>query len=113
MHAKDELYQKLRGPADNMTILATAYADKGKKGTGRHEPMIMTIDYGKGRIFHSPMGHAGYSFECAGFQTVFVRGCEWAATGEVTQTSTPDDFPTATESSAREFEWDKQPAVAN
>ena len=28
MHTKDELYQMLRGPAANMTILATAYADK-------------------------------------------------------------------------------------
>jgi len=27
MHAKDELYSTLRGPAKNMTVLATAYAD--------------------------------------------------------------------------------------
>ena len=104
MHTKDELYQQLRGPADNMTILATAYADKDFKGTGRHEPMIITIDYGKGRVYHTPMGHAGYSLECVGFMTTFLRGTEWAATGEVTLTEVPSDFPTANESSAREFD---------
>ncbi len=61
LHAKDELYDRLRGPGANMKILATAYADKKQGGTGRHEPMVMTIDYGKGRVFHTPMGHADYS----------------------------------------------------
>jgi uncharacterized protein len=112
MHTQDELYQQLRGPANNMTILATAFAAEDKKGTGRHEPMIMTIDYGKGRVFHTPMGHAGYSMECVGFETVFVRGCEWAATGEVTEDSVPDDFPTAAKISQRKFEWNKQPVAA-
>ena len=76
MHCQDELYQQLRGPADHMTILATAYADKDFKGTGRHEPMMMTIDYGKGRVYHTPMGHAGYSMECVGFLTTFLRGTQ-------------------------------------
>lgn len=112
MHTKDELYQQLRGPADHMTILATAFAAEDKKGTGRHEPMIMTIDYGKGRVFHTPMGHAGYSMECAGFETIFVRGCQWAATGEVTLTDVPEDFPAAAQTSVRSFQWNQQPAAA-
>ncbi|TWU56106.1 ThuA domain-containing protein [Rubripirellula reticaptiva] len=103
MHVKDELYQQLRGPANNMSILATAYADPKFKGTDRHEPMLMTIDYGKGRIFHTPMGHDDKSVACVGYITLVVRGAEWAATGEVTLTETPDDFPTATQSSEREF----------
>jgi type 1 glutamine amidotransferase len=104
MHAKDELYQQLRGPADNMTILATAFADKKYNGTDRHEPMLMTIDYGQGRIFHTPMGHADYSVECVGFITTLLRGSEWAATGEVTLTAVPDDFPAANEASQRKFD---------
>jgi type 1 glutamine amidotransferase len=104
MHTKDELYQMLRGPAANMTILATAYADKEQKGTGRHEPMIMTIEYGKGRVYHTPMGHADYSMECVGFITTFIRGTEWAATGEVTLTDVPEDFPGGNEPSRREFQ---------
>lgn len=103
MHTQDELYQQLRGPADQMTILATAYADQDKKGTGRHEPMMMTIDYGKGRIYHTPMGHADYSMECVGFITTFIRGTEWAATGSVTLNDVPKDFPTAKTSSQRTF----------
>jgi type 1 glutamine amidotransferase len=66
--------------------------------------MLMTIDYGKGRIFHTPMGHADYSVECVGFITVFLRGTEWAATGKVTNTKLPADFPTADISSKRKFD---------
>lgn len=104
MHAKDELYQQLRGPANNMSILATAYADPKYKGTDRHEPMLITIDYGQGRIFHTPMGHDDGSMECVGFITTLVRGTQWAATGDVTPAEVPDDFPTATEVRARSFE---------
>lgn len=103
MHSQDELYQQLRGPADNMTILATAYAAKEFKGSERHEPMLMTIDYKKGRVFHTAMGHADYSVECVGFITTLVRGTEWAASGKVTLTDVPSDFPTANEPSARSF----------
>ena len=103
MHAKDELYDKLRGPAEQMQVLATAYADKSTGGSGRHEPMILTINYGKGRVFHTPMGHADYSQECVGFITTLQRGAEWAATGRVTQ-AIPEDFPSAGSVSQREFE---------
>ncbi|MGC6430644.1 MAG: ThuA domain-containing protein [Jejuia sp.] len=104
LHAKDELYEKLRGPAENMTILATAYSDKadGEKRTGRHEPMLMTIEYGKGRVFHTTLGHTDYSMECVGFITTLQRGSEWAATGSVTQ-EIPNDFPKTEKSSSRKW----------
>ncbi|MBK9508770.1 MAG: ThuA domain-containing protein [Cytophagaceae bacterium] len=102
LHAKDELYDKLRGPAQNMKILATAYSGKEQKGTGRHEPMLMAIDYGKGRIFHTPMGHADYSVECVGFITCLLRGSQWAATGKVS-IPIPSDFPTETKTSSKAF----------
>ena len=101
MHSKDELYSKLRGPAKNMTILATAYADPAQRGTGEHEPALFTVQYGKGRVFHTVLGHAAEQCRCIGFIVTFQRGTEWAATGRVTQMDVPDDFPTADEVSVR------------
>jgi type 1 glutamine amidotransferase len=102
MHVNDELYDLLRGPGENMHILATAYADKAKGGSGRHEPMIFTVEYGKGRVFHTPMGHGNDSQECVGFITTLTRGAQWAATGKVTL-PIPDDFPTEDKTSQRKF----------
>lgn len=91
LHAQDELYDSLRGPAESMDILATAYSNKSK----RHEPMMMTIKYGKGLIFHTPMGHEnGKSLQCVGFIATINRAAEWLATGNVTQ-ALPKNFPTA------------------
>ncbi len=98
LHTSDELYQELRGPANNIDILATAFADTAKNGTGRDEPVLFTVTYGKGRIFHTVMGHVGKetneypAVECAGFITTLQRGAEWAASGEVTQ-AVPAEFP--------------------
>ena len=92
MHAQDELYQGLRGPIENVHLLATAYADKAKKGSGDHEPMILTVAYGKGRVFHTPMGHDLPAMRCVGFITTLQRGTEWAATGKVT-IPIPANFP--------------------
>jgi type 1 glutamine amidotransferase len=97
-HAKDELYEKMRGPGNIADLLYTAYADPATKGSGREEPLLFTINYGKGRIFHTMLGHAGktlqdnIAMQCAGFQVTLLRGSEWAATGKVTQ-AVPSDFP--------------------
>ena len=61
----------------------------------------MTVRYGKGRVFHTVLGHADYSMKCVGFITTLLRGTEWAATGAVT-IDVPDDFSTTTESRSRE-----------
>ena len=92
-----------RGPAENMEVLATTFSDKSKNGTGRHEPMLITVKYRNGRVFHTPMGHADYSVECVGFRVCFARGAEWAVSGTVTQESIPEDFPTPDKASRRPF----------
>lgn len=102
MQTKDELYNKLRGPAENMTVLASAYDSKEIGGSGRHEPILMIIDYFEGRVFHTTLGHDVKAYESVGFITTFIRGTEWAATGNVT-IPIPLDFPTATSSSQRNF----------
>ena len=105
-HAKDELYDRMRGPGNIRDILYTAYSDKETNGTGREEPLVFTVDYGNARIFHTMLGHAGATTEdniamqCTGFQVLLLRGAEWAATGKVTQ-KVPKDFPTETTCSYR------------
>ncbi|QDT30336.1 ThuA domain-containing protein [Gimesia panareensis] len=86
MHPADEVYGKLRGPAENVQVLATAYSEPNERGTGEHEPIMMTIDYGKGRVFHTTLGHDTTALQGTGFQITLQRGTEWAATGDVTQT---------------------------
>lgn len=93
MHAPDELYHGLRGPAEQMHLLATAYSDKKYGGTGEHEPMIWTVRYGRGRVFHTPIGHDLEGMRCVGFIATLQRGTEWAATGKVSL-PLPQPFPT-------------------
>ena len=100
MHSPDELYCRLRGPAENVTVLATAFAPKKKGGTDEHEPMLMTVTYGKGRVFDTMLGHAGQHLRSVAFIATFQRGAEWAATGKVTQ-AVPADFPSADHASVR------------
>jgi type 1 glutamine amidotransferase len=109
LHPMDEIYSQLRGPAKNVTVLATALADKKKfpNASGEDEPMLMAISYGKGRVFHTTFGHVSpkstppfLPLTCVGFIVTLQRGTEWAATGKVTQ-KIPTDFPTAEKTSLR------------
>ena len=108
LHGKDELYHAMRGPAQNIEVLASAFSDLGTGGTGAHEPMVWTEPFGAGRVVTTAMGHrwfgSGYgdpgtpaengpdALHCAGFQTLIVRSAEWAATGAVT-VPVPPAFP--------------------
>lgn len=105
-HATDELYGLMRGPANVKSILYSAFSDSATGGSGREEPLLLTVDKGKARIFHTMLGHAGAdtthntAMQCVGFQTTLLRGAEWAATGKVTQ-PIPSDFPTSDRVSLR------------
>lgn len=92
LHAEDELYELLRGPAENLEVLATAFSGPENNGAGEHEPIKMTINYGAGRVFHTTLGHDATGMNCVGFKTLLLRGSEWAATGNVTL-PVPVNFP--------------------
>jgi type 1 glutamine amidotransferase len=102
--ANDELYANLRWqPAGSFHVLATAYDDHALyqksrtdarapqplEGAGANEPMLWTLDYGKGRVFVTALGHDVEQVQTPTFMTTFARGAEWAATGKVTQPIPP------------------------
>ncbi len=94
----DELYYGTVNPEGvTVDVLATAFSDADSGGSGNDEPVLATLHYGDGRVFRDLLGHIwpgdpwpGYrgcslvAFETPGFQKTLLRGCEWAATGEVT-----------------------------
>ena len=58
MHVTDELYGWLRGPAKNLTVLATAFAPKDKGGADEHEPILFTVVVRQGpRVLQRPGPH--------------------------------------------------------
>jgi len=96
LHSTDELYDRMRGPAKNLEVLATAYSDPKTGGSGEHEPILMTIRFGEGRVFHTMLGDNVRPMFNIGFQVTLLRGAEWAAAGEVT-VPVPPVFPSRTE----------------
>jgi len=96
----DELYANLKWqPADQYHVLATAYDDhslyQGKArqpvpGPGLHQPMLWTLQYGRGRVFVTALGHDVPAVETPAFTVTFARGAEWAATGAVTLAVPPE-----------------------
>jgi trehalose utilization protein len=98
MHKKDELYHGQRGPAENIHILLSAYSDPApeRRGTGKNEPIVWWVPFGKGKVVTNLIGHVGslQTMQCVGFKVLLYRGIEWVATGKCT-TAIPDNFPTA------------------
>jgi type 1 glutamine amidotransferase len=81
--ATDELYHNFKKGAE-INVLATAFDDPKFGGTGKNEPILWTVNYGKGRVFHTALGHHLAAMQEDGFINTFVRGTEWAASGQVT-----------------------------
>ncbi|HMN41036.1 MAG TPA: DUF1080 domain-containing protein [Phycisphaerales bacterium] len=95
----DELYHRLvnvRGARPH--ILMRAEDSKQAGGAGGVEPMAFTLEYGKARVFATPLGHvwkgdlrSKRSVVDPQFRALLCRGAEWAATGAVTLPATWGD----------------------
>jgi len=103
MHPFEQLTHGQHGPAKNMHILTYAWS----KDVKENEPMDWVVPYGKGRVYTTMLGHlwrggVDTTMRCVGFQTLLIRGTEWAATGKVTYPM-PKDFPMETETRTRDI----------
>ncbi|MCZ7638254.1 MAG: ThuA domain-containing protein [Verrucomicrobia bacterium] len=58
--------------------------------TGDGQPLAVTTALGRGRGFALLLGHSAEYMNTPGFQSLLLRGTEWAATGEVTLRGTSD-----------------------
>ena len=74
----DELYAKLQGTGP-IHVLVQADSDWSKAT----EPLVFTLDYGKGRTVHNAFGHDRKALMTPMVQRIITRGVEWAATGKV------------------------------
>ncbi len=80
--ANDELYHKL-DLRPGVQVVARAFSDPAKAGTGKDEPMLWTNAFGAGRTVHCPLGHDLSAQSQPGFLSALARSLEWAATGAV------------------------------
>jgi len=97
----DELWHaavQLEEPEEEQ-ILGWAHASAERGGSGEDEPVLLTTRFGTGRCFYLILGHDVHSMRNPAWQTLMLRGAEWAATGEV---SIPAATPWPTSRSAAE-----------
>ena len=80
----DELWVNAEENPD-FEVLGNATNKELKAEGTSAQPAIMVSKYGKGRIFHTILGHDERSMRNTGFKELLLRGTEWAATGKVTQ----------------------------
>jgi hypothetical protein len=93
----DELYHRLVfTPGAEFKVLLSAFSEQKTGGTGRHEPMGTVAMWGKGRVFHTPLGHvwrnvpqSRATWADPQLRRLVARGAEWAATGSVTLAPEP------------------------
>jgi len=70
----DELYTCLAGRTP-IKVLATARS----KVDGKDYPMAFVLDYGKGRVLHSVLGHDVQAFASPNVKRLFRNACAWSA----------------------------------
>lgn len=103
----DDMYVSMRrAPGEDLHVLATGYDDpkayganvwppknyplrlparvEDLPGFAKTHPLVWTKSYGKGRVYASALGHVPESMSRPFVATLFTRGTEWAATGQVT-----------------------------
>ena len=81
--ADDELFFDLRGD-EPIKVLATAHS----KDTNKDHPMAFVLERGRGRVFHTTLGHDAKALRGPGTTELIRRGTLWAA-GETPASNKP------------------------
>ena len=76
---KDELWIDAR---KNESFVVLGQAVNTEEDSGEQDAVFVG-SYGKGRIFHTILGHDETALRNPGFQALIIRAAEWAATGQV------------------------------
>jgi type 1 glutamine amidotransferase len=90
----DELWINA-GSGNGFQVLGTAsaiYPQNNNREGDEPQPAVFVKEYGKGRIFHTILGHDPRAVRNTGFQILLLRGTEWAATGEVSLSLSQEFF---------------------
>ncbi|MCX7824802.1 MAG: ThuA domain-containing protein [Verrucomicrobiae bacterium] len=77
--ADDELFYDLRGD-EPIKVLAAARS----KVTGKDHPMAFVLERGRGRVFHTTLGHDAKALRSPGTSELLRRGVLWASGHTVT-----------------------------
>ncbi|MEF8846243.1 MAG: DUF6807 family protein [Bacteroidales bacterium] len=89
---------------DRFQVLGSAINEDALNKGYENQPAIAVSDYGKGRIFHTLLGHDTRAMRNTGFQTLMLRGTEWAATSRVS-IPIPKELQQKKTIEASEFTW--------
>lgn len=80
-----EIYQKaVNFPPSHYHVEIPDGKLENMKGVNTWQPVAWKNTYGRGRVFACSLGHDIDTYRKINYLTMFVRGCEWAATGNVT-----------------------------
>lgn len=82
--------------------------------TAEDQPSALVTEFGKGRTFALLLGHSAAFMATPGFQTLLLRGTEWAATSNVTFAvpKPPDADAVLKELAAYHFGDSREPVLA-
>ncbi|MDR0521243.1 MAG: ThuA domain-containing protein [Planctomycetaceae bacterium] len=70
---QDELYHCFKPGSVPMTVLAEATSNQD----GKSYPMAFVLQYGKGRVFHTTLGHNAASVSPEGFVKLLIHAVLW------------------------------------
>jgi type 1 glutamine amidotransferase len=89
----DELWHNMVNlTGQEVRAVCEAFSEPDFGGTGKFEPVVVPTALGEGRGLNIVLGHDARAMKNIGWQTLMLRGLEWAATGDVT-IPIPEDWP--------------------